>query len=137
MSRYGDIVVIDKRFVAGLALGSLMVADSVHGAQGAGGAAGSKGPQSRPMQQEMERAQHRDQKRVRDPEAGEHVRAQKEETKREMKSGESRGEQTAAEMQERRAERKEIQEAYRADGEPDGPKAKKKPWWKFWGDNQT
>ena len=122
--------------VAGLALGSLVVSGMALAAQG-GGPGAAKGPQSRPMQQEMERAAHREQKRERDPEAGEHVRAQKEKTEREMRSGESRGEETAAEMQQRRTERKAIQEEDRAGPDADAPKAKKKPWWKFWGGDEA
>jgi hypothetical protein len=128
---------ISKGLVTGLALVLLIAGGVTFAAQGGGGPGASKGPQSRSMQQETERAAHRKQNREQAPEAGKQVRAQKEKTERKTKADQGRGEQTAAEMQERRTERKEIQETYRSGGETAEPKAKKKPWWNFWGDDQS
>ena len=95
-------------------------------------AQGAKGEQrqAEPLTKQ-EQTKARDEQQGRAPGVGEARTGQA----RGMAKGEGR--QTAEDMQARREERKEIQEGYR-EGRQEGEvaKAKKKPWWKFWGSDE-
>jgi hypothetical protein len=89
-------------------------------------------PQSKPK--ERTESKNREQKRVNEPEVGEREREQAEKAERVRDPAEGKGNETSTEMQARREERKQIQDEYRAAGaDSETAKAKKKPWWKFWG----
>ncbi|MEJ2087383.1 MAG: hypothetical protein P8Y69_02655 [Gammaproteobacteria bacterium] len=122
-----------KQTLLATALGALISSGIALAAPGGQGA--SQGAQGRPEQSKsMTRAESeaREMKREHAPEAGERDRNQVEQAERAREEAQTKGNETSAEMQARREERKEIQEEYRTAG---GEQAKKKPWWKFWGND--
>lgn len=83
-------------------------------------------------QGEQVRAEKQVEKRVEDGE-GDMKRAEERTRERQEQSGDNAS-QTAQQMRERNEERKEVKEQYQASDE----KVKgKKPWWKFWGDEDA
>ena len=123
--------------IAGLACAATISAAPGQGAGQGAGQRDAKPPQAQKQTQPREQKAVEEQVRVhRDEAEGKAARAEEQVRTREMREGDSAGDQRSAEMQARQQERKEIHEEYKeAARSGEGEKVKgKKPWWKFWGD---
>jgi hypothetical protein len=118
----------------GLIVGGPALADPGSGGGQRSGSQSGGQPGEKPQYRDETKV--RDQKQTNAPDTGKQTREQAEEAKRIREEAEGKGAQTSAEMQERSQERKQIQEEARAAGTESG-KGQKKPWWKFWGDDDA
>jgi hypothetical protein len=131
--------VMFKQTISLLAILALLTGTIALAAPGNQGSASRGNAQSQTAQEkarERTESKVREQEREQAADEGEQTRKQLEETERKREEAQKQGDQTSEEMQARREERKEIQEQYREQGEA-AEKAKKKPWWKFWGDDPS
>lgn len=117
---------MNRRFSIPLALAIAVSAGATQGAPAE--QAGKAVEPARQVPAEKAKAQAMAEERPKD---GEQVR---ESAKARVEQAEGKGAQQSPEMQDRREERKQIQEDSRATAEGDGSRAGKKPWWKFWAD---
>jgi hypothetical protein len=130
-----------KRMLFVTALVSMLFAVGALAAPaGKGPAEGVRGPgagksevDSRARETAMDEAKRREEVMKGAPEAGERAMTREEALQRAQEMRQAEGSETAAEMQARREERKQIQEQHReARSAGEAEAAGKKPWWKFW-----
>ncbi len=129
-----------------IALTAVLAASNSLAAPGGGGpghsGAGPKGASAQQSQDKLRtetKAREREMKGA--PDQGERRTNREEvnERTRAMEDGDrGKGAETSQEMQQRRDERKQIQQEYK-EGRKSGEveKAQKKPWWKFWGEEEA
>lgn len=122
-----------KKSLIIVSIATLVAAGFANSAPGGGGGGGGGG-----ASQKQAREQQRMEKQVRehqDDARGKATRTEEQTRTRDMREGETAGNEQSAEMRSRQQERKEIQDQYRTEQRAgEGEKVKgKKPWWKFWG----
>lgn len=132
-----------NRLWPAIALTAAFAASSTLAAPGGGAGSGNTSAKGMGAQQSQDKVRKETKTREREmknaPDKGERSTNREEVNTRTMEDGEKgKGAATSQEMQQRREERKQIQQDYK-EGRKSGEieQTSKKPWWKFWGGEES